>query len=117
MPRAQRTCPHCQGGLEDVQHALFVCHLYSPVRASFPDLVFEPTVYAFLEQDPVLIVAFVAECQSTHARAHTPRPPPPPWVRGRRQAPPPPLSKSGLLYITYWYIDFVVCGHMYTQAV
>lgn len=71
VPRAQRTCPHCQGGLEDVQHALFVCPLYSPARARFPDLVFEPTVHAFLEQDPVLVAAFVAECQRTHAAAAT----------------------------------------------
>jgi hypothetical protein len=71
VPRAQRTCPHCQGGLEDVQHALFVCPLYSLVRAGFPDLVFEPTVRAFLEQDPVLIVAFVVECQHMHAAAAT----------------------------------------------
>jgi hypothetical protein len=69
VPRAQRTCPHCQGGLEDVQHALFVCPLYSLARARFPDLMFEPTVHAFLEQDPVLVAAFVAECQRTHAAA------------------------------------------------
>ncbi len=25
VPRAQRTCPHCQGGLEDVQPVLFAC--------------------------------------------------------------------------------------------
>jgi hypothetical protein len=47
VSRAQRTCLHCQSGLEDVQHALFVCPLYSPVRALFSDLVFEPTVHAF----------------------------------------------------------------------
>jgi hypothetical protein len=41
------------------------------VRARFPDLVFEPTVHAFLEQDPVLIAACVAECQRTHAAAVT----------------------------------------------
>ncbi len=69
VPCAQRTCPHCHGGLEDVQHALFVCPLYSPVHARFPDLVFEHTMHAFPEQDPVLIAAFVAECQRTHATA------------------------------------------------
>ncbi len=69
VPRAQRTCPHCQGGLEDVQHALFGCPLYSPARARFPDLVFEPSVHAFLEHDPVLVAAFVAECQRTHGAA------------------------------------------------
>ncbi len=71
VPRWQRTCPHCQGGLEDVQHALFLCPLFSPVRARFPDLVFETTVHAFLEQDPVLIATFVVECQRTHARDAT----------------------------------------------
>ncbi len=69
VPRVQLTCPHCQGGLEDVQHALFVCPQYSPARARFPDLVFEPSVHAFLKQDPVLVAAFVAECQRTHAAA------------------------------------------------
>jgi hypothetical protein len=57
-----------------VQHALFVCPLYSPVRARFPDLVFEPTVHAFLEQAPVLIAAFVAESQRTHAAGRHRRP-------------------------------------------
>ncbi len=71
VPCAQRTCPHCQGGLGDMHHALFVCPLYMPVRARFPDLVFDPTVHAFLEQGPVLIVAFVAECQRMHAAAAT----------------------------------------------
>ncbi len=70
-PHAQRTCPHCQGGLEDVQHALSVCPFYSSVRACFPDLVFKPTVHAFLEQDPVLVAAFVAECQHIHTAAAT----------------------------------------------
>ncbi len=63
--------PHCQGGLEDVQHALLVCHLCSHVRVRLPDLVFEPTVHAFLKQYPVLIAAFVAECQRTHTAAAT----------------------------------------------
>jgi hypothetical protein len=71
VPRGQRTCPRCQGGLEDVQHALFVCPSYSSVRAHFPDLVFEPTGHAFFEQEPVLSAAFVAECQRTHAAAAT----------------------------------------------
>ena len=66
VPREQRACPHCQGAVEDVQHVLFVCPLYSPVRARFPDLVFQPTVHAFLQQDPVLVAAFAAECHRTH---------------------------------------------------
>ncbi len=82
--------PIARGGLEDVQHALFVWPLYSFVRARFPDLVFEPTVHAFLEQVPVLVAAFVAECQRTHAAAATAA-----LVRGRRRAQPPPLSNSG----------------------
>ena len=52
-----------------MQHALFVCPLYSSVRARFSGLVFEPNVHAFMEQDPVLVAAFVAECQRTHAAA------------------------------------------------
>jgi hypothetical protein len=54
-------------GVEDVQHALFVCPLNSPVCARFPSMV--PAVHAFLEQDPVLFGTFVAECQRTHAAA------------------------------------------------
>ena len=67
MAREQRVCPHCLGGVEDVQHALFVCPLYSPMRARFSGLVFQSSVHAFMEQDPVLVAAFVAECQRTHA--------------------------------------------------
>ncbi len=33
--------------------------------------MFEPTVHAFLEQEPVLVPAFVVECQRTHAAAAT----------------------------------------------
>ena len=69
VPCAQRTCPHCQGGIEDVQHVLFVCPLYASVRARFPDLVSQTTVHAFLRQDPVLVATFVAECQRTHHAA------------------------------------------------
>ncbi len=36
MHRAQRTCPHSQGGLEDVQHALFVCSLKLTSACTFP---------------------------------------------------------------------------------
>ncbi len=53
-----------------MQHTLFVCPLYSPVRARFPNLVCEPIVHAFVE-DPVLVAAFLAECQRTHATAAT----------------------------------------------
>ena len=34
-PRAQRMCPHCQQGVEDVPHLLFVCPLYGQVHAGF----------------------------------------------------------------------------------
>jgi hypothetical protein len=44
VPRPQRTCPHCQDGLEDVKHALFVC-THQCVRAT----MFGPTMHAFLE--------------------------------------------------------------------
>jgi hypothetical protein len=71
LPREQRMCPNCQEGVEDVEHVLFVCPLYSPLRARFPDLFLqpEPSVHAFLQQDPVLLSAFVADCQSRHAAA------------------------------------------------
>ncbi len=63
--------PPLPGRARGLQHALFVCPLYSLVHARFPDLAFDPTVHAFLEQDPVPIAAFVAECQRTHAAAVT----------------------------------------------
>ncbi len=68
MPRAQCTCPHCQDGLEDVQHVAFFCLLCS-LHARFPDLVLEPTVHASLEREPMLVTIFVPECQRTHAAA------------------------------------------------
>jgi hypothetical protein len=69
VPREQRACPHCQGCVEDVQPVLCLCPLHSPLRARFPDLLFEPTVHALMQQTPVLVAAFAAECQRTHAAA------------------------------------------------
>ncbi len=53
-------------------NSLCLCALYTRLCVHvFPDLAFEPTVHAFLEQDPVLVAAFVAGCQRTHAAAAT----------------------------------------------
>ena len=39
VARAERVCPHCEGGLEDVRHVLFECPLYTSSRDRFPDLL------------------------------------------------------------------------------
>ncbi len=64
------------------------------MRARFPDLVSEPTEHAILEQDPVLIAAFVAECQRTHAAATTAA-----LGEGRRRAPPLSNSEATVHYL------------------
>jgi hypothetical protein len=72
VPREQRMCPHCQGGVEGVQHVLFECPLYASARASFPDLFpvdAQPEVASFLRQSQGLVSAFVSECQRRHAVA------------------------------------------------
>jgi hypothetical protein len=71
QPRAMRVCPHCQQGVEDVSHALFVCPLYEQARARFPDLFAVPArpLHEFMQQDPVLLSALAAECQRVHAAA------------------------------------------------
>ena len=37
-PRTQRTCLHCGGGTDDVEHILFDCSLYAAERARWPEL-------------------------------------------------------------------------------
>lgn len=71
LPREQRVCPHCSGGVEDVPHMLFDCPLYAPVRARFPDLFTgaAPSVRAFLEQDAGLLAGFAAACSAAHSAA------------------------------------------------
>ena len=41
LPREQRLCPHCGGGIETVEHMIFHCPLYASLRSRFSDL-FEP---------------------------------------------------------------------------
>ena len=72
VPREQRVCPHCQGGVEGVQHVLFECPLYASAGARFPDLFpadAQPEVASFLRQSPGLVSAFVSECQRRHSAA------------------------------------------------
>jgi hypothetical protein len=57
VPRAKHTCPHCQGGLEDVQHALFL----SVVLASASTL---PHSWS---RTLCMVAALWRKCQRTHA--------------------------------------------------
>ena len=43
LPREERPCPHCQGGIETVAHMIFDCPLYDTLRLHFSDLFSEPT--------------------------------------------------------------------------
>ena len=74
-PRALRTCPHCQQGVEDVPHSLSVCPLYGQVRVRFPFLFSTPapSLCEFMQQDLVLLSAVAAECQRMHAAAASER--------------------------------------------
>ena len=77
VARAERVCPHCEGGLEDVRHVLFECPLYASARDRFPDLFpagGQPDVASFLQQNPGLLSAFVSECQRKHAATAAARP-------------------------------------------
>ena len=72
VPREQRVCPHCQGGVEGVHHVLFECPLYASARDRFPDLFSpgaQPEVASFLQQRPGLLSAFVSECHRRHVVA------------------------------------------------
>jgi hypothetical protein len=64
--RAQRVCPHCEGGLvEDAQHLIFDCSHYSALRRQFVDLFgVGSDMQAFLAQDPVRVAQFVHQCQA-----------------------------------------------------
>jgi hypothetical protein len=67
VPHAQHTYPQCQGGLEDVQHALFLSPLV--IASALLQCGVGAHRIRILEQDPVLAAAFVTECQCTHAAA------------------------------------------------
>lgn len=64
--RAQRVCPHCEGGLvEDAQHLIFDCSHYSALRRQFVDLFgVGSDMQAFLAQDPVRVAQFVHQCHA-----------------------------------------------------
>jgi hypothetical protein len=67
--RAQRVCPHCEGGLlEDAQHLIFYCSRYSVLRHQFDDLFgVGRDIQAFLAQDPVRVAQFVHQCHALSA--------------------------------------------------
>ena len=64
--REQRICPHCRGGVEDVEHMVFVCPLYDDVRTRYPQLFAEEcSLHSFLGQTPGVVAHFVADCRRT----------------------------------------------------
>ena len=64
LPREQRICPHCQGGIETVQHMIFDCPLYDAIRLRFPDLFNCPaTLHAFFKQAAQRLAPFAAACR------------------------------------------------------
>lgn len=70
MPRAQRLCPHCSGGVEDVGHMVFDCPLYSRLREHYPDLFAqEHTLQSFLEQPAGPVAHFADACRRLHETA------------------------------------------------
>ena len=73
MPRAQRLCPHCSGGVEDVGHMVFDCPLYSRLREQYPDLFAqEHTLQSFLEQPAGPVAHFADACRRVHEAATMP---------------------------------------------
>ena len=76
LSREQRVCPHCSGGTETVEHMLFPCPLYAPLRMRFADL-FEScttTLFDFMQQPAVRLARFVSACH--HA-----------WLMGEQMPP------------------------------
>jgi hypothetical protein len=64
LPREQRLCPHCGGGIETVEHMVFHCPLYAPLRSRFSDLFDPPppTLHAFFQQPAPRLASFAAAC-------------------------------------------------------
>ena len=82
LDRQQRICPHCAalggpGGIEDAEHILLHCPLYSAERDRWPELGFStaPTLRAFLEQSPPQPLARFAEACRRRGRAAAGLPP------------------------------------------
>ena len=69
VERAERRCPHCEGGVvEDAQHMVFDCRLYSGLRQQFADLFgVGRDLQAFLAQDSVRVAQFVHLCHAQSA--------------------------------------------------
>ena len=70
VPREQRMCPHCAGGVEDVSHIVLDCPLYTPLREQYADLFAqEHTLQSFLEQPAGPVAHFADACRQQHAAA------------------------------------------------
>ena len=73
IPREQRICPHCGCGTETVEHMVFHCPLYAPLRDRFADL-FEPLppcLHSFLQQPAARVATFAAACRTQWQAATT----------------------------------------------
>jgi hypothetical protein len=61
IPREQRLCRHCGGGVETVGHMIFDCPQYAPLRSRCSDLFAEQhTLHMFLQQSPARLATFAA---------------------------------------------------------
>ena len=63
---SQRTCPACQGEVEDEQHAVFACPIYDELRSKYADLFTHASnLQEFLQQSSVHRVGlFLTECRA-----------------------------------------------------
>jgi len=64
LPRSQRICPHCSGGIEDVEHVIFHCPLYASLRQRFADLYASNpspcSLHAFFQQAAPRLASFAS---------------------------------------------------------
>jgi len=62
LPRSQRICPHCSGGIEDVEHVIFHCPLYAFLRQRFADLFASNpcSLHAFFQQAAPRLASFAS---------------------------------------------------------
>lgn len=76
LPHEQRLCPHCNNGIEDVEHAIFHCPLYASLRQRFSDLFASATcsLHAFFQQPPARLASFALAWYRTWEEATVPTP-------------------------------------------
>ena len=72
VPREQRLCRHCGGGVETVGHMIFDCPLYDvPLRSRFSDLFSKPhLLHEFFQQPAARLANFAAALKRQWQAAH-----------------------------------------------